>query len=624
MASLAVIIALMAVADVKDLPVTTINGRLFHYYNVGSKESIYSVVHKLKVPKDSLLRYNPAAEEGLKKGMTLYYPFDDSALASSAPAPEPEPEPTPEPEPAPASVPEYTPAPAPAPEREPAPEPGTHLVKRGETIYSLARRYGVSEDDLMTWNPALKDGLKADSRIYITDPNPAPAPEPVVEKRDSVPAVAPVVEPVDGYVVKEKETFYSIARDHGISVAELEAANPRVTLLKAGMTLTIPLNNEESQEPNPSDNSNNSNYSNPSDNSDPSAPSSIDIALILPFMTEQSPVSKQAQRFTEFYKGFLIAVDSMRHSRKPINIIALDSHGSTDTVQTILRRPGLKEMDVIIAPDNAAQLGYIARWGLENNVKVFNTFVIKDDTYIGNPMLLQSNIPSETMIEKAAAGLVGSLNGSTPVIITRKGAEPDKADFIKEMNRHLADHGITPVTIEFDNRLTPSALSSLDATGNYVFIPVTGKQAEVNKILPGLIEWHRVAPIAGIRVWGYPEWIAFRGETLQNMHALNTTIYSRFAPDEELYRNNKFDATFKRWYGTEMENATPRQGLLGFDTGTYILRLELLDDPNPVRMKYAGIQNEYDFARVDGGGWVNNALLLLNYLPGGEIKKISK
>ena len=44
-----------------------------------------------------------------------------------------------------------------------------------------------------------------------------------------------------GYVVKKKETFYSIAMAHGITVEELEAANPGVTVLREGQILHIPV-----------------------------------------------------------------------------------------------------------------------------------------------------------------------------------------------------------------------------------------------------------------------------------------------------------------------------------------------------------------------------------------------
>ena len=42
-----------------------------------------------------------------------------------------------------------------------------HDVVKGETLYSLARRYGVTVDDIKGANKALADGLKAGTRIKI-------------------------------------------------------------------------------------------------------------------------------------------------------------------------------------------------------------------------------------------------------------------------------------------------------------------------------------------------------------------------------------------------------------------------------------------------------------------------
>jgi murein DD-endopeptidase MepM/ murein hydrolase activator NlpD len=44
----------------------------------------------------------------------------------------------------------------------------THKVEKGETLYSLARRYGVSEEELLAANPQIKKGkLKRKSVIAI-------------------------------------------------------------------------------------------------------------------------------------------------------------------------------------------------------------------------------------------------------------------------------------------------------------------------------------------------------------------------------------------------------------------------------------------------------------------------
>ncbi|MCM1519751.1 MAG: LysM peptidoglycan-binding domain-containing protein [Lachnoclostridium sp.] len=590
----AALMALASSAQVNTLPVTKINGKIFHYYKVEPKESIYSLSHKLRMSKDEIIRHNPAAAEGLKAGQMLYFPFEMDDESEAA---------------------------VPAAKSAPAPAASTHEVKRGETIFGLAKRYGISEEQLVEANPQLKSGLKAGQVLKIPSTSVVESSTEMTSSAET-PAVAPEVAPsARGYVVKDKETFYSIARDNGLTVDELEAANPDITILQKGMVLTIPIKSAETVDV--------AAVTEPVEEvieavepaEDAEADTSVDVAVILPFMLGQEPLSKQAQRFTEFYKGFMIAADSLRSSGRNINIRAFDSAASVDTLKKILADPSLKDMDAVIAPDNATQLAYLAGWGLENNVKIFNAFVVKDESFNGNPEMMQTNIPSDKMYHKAVDGLMLMLAGYTPVIVSRNEASRDKAEFLTILEQRLASQGITPVKIQFDNKLTPADLADLDPMGNYLFIPTTGRQTEVAKVLPGIISWRESKVTPSVKVFGYPEWTTFRGETLQNMHELNTAIYSRFSLDENSLRNRDFDRKFKQWYGAEMENVAPRQGLLGFDSGMYIMRMLMTESRQPSELKYYGIQNDYDFSRVPGGGWVNNSLCIINYRPGGVIEK---
>ena len=48
-----------------------------------------------------------------------------------------------------------------------------HTVQPGQTLYSIARLYGVSEQTLVAYNPTMADVLKADQNVKI----PVPAPQ---------------------------------------------------------------------------------------------------------------------------------------------------------------------------------------------------------------------------------------------------------------------------------------------------------------------------------------------------------------------------------------------------------------------------------------------------------------
>lgn len=567
-----------AAAAVKDLPVKTVNGRIYHYYQVPEKETVYSICYKLQVTKEDLIRYNPAVEDGLRVGMTIYFPFEGEQP------------------------------------QQPKPSAVTHNVVRGETIFGISHKYGITEQQLIDMNPVLKNGLKAGQTLTITGvktEEPAPA---------SVTAVAEEPMDVTGYVVRKGETLYSIAVKNGITVAMLEEANPGLQSLKAGQVINIPVRKETPETPEAETPAPVVAEVVPEAEAAPvvaPAAKSVTVAVMLPFMLSEETPSKGAQRYTEFYKGFLLAVDSLRHSGTPIHITTFDTEGSLVKVKEILTQPGFTRPDAIIAPENPAQLAILAEYGKNNGVKVLNSFVVRDDSYVTNPQMIQGNLPSSLMYRRAVNALVERLRHSTPVFLGIEGVQGDKEDFVAELRAALDSAGIPSCDITADGSLTVADLRQLDADGNYTFIPVTSRQADLNRLMPAIIDWRDEAVTPIVRLFGYPEWTTFRGETLSNMHNLNTTVYSRFFADYDDADAEALDGKFRSWYGSAMEPEVPRQGLMGFDAGMFLIPY-LTGGP----AKYDGIQNGYRITRASAdGGLYNDMLYFINFRPGGAVSK---
>lgn len=572
-------------ASVKDLPVRTVNGKSYYCYDVTSKETVYSLCHKLSVSKEEIIKYNPSVADGLKAGVTLYFPVQDDINANTA---------------------------------DTTTSTGeriiTHTVKKGETIYGISSKYGISSEMLISQNPIVTEGLKIGQELHLTIPS-SNLP------KEEVPETAVVTEPVTakaqkpemkGYIVKKKETFYSIAQANGLTVAQLESANPNVTILKEGQVLNIPSPESFIVQTVTTDTI-------PTDTIATPNVHTLSIAVILPFMLKEETPSKNAIRYTEFYKGMLLAVDSLRNNGTPIHISAYDSEGSLDKVKELLEMPELKQKRIIIAPDNAAQLTAIGEFGRNNGIKVFNPFIVKDESFMTNPEMMQANMPSAQMYEKAIDAYTERLLYSYPVFVSFNEAQGDKIDFVDDLKKKLNDRGIEFGTLAIDTHLSSAELKQLPAKESYTFIPISSKQSDLNRIMPGLIEWRDNDITGTVRLFGYPEWTTFRGETLENMNNLNTIVYSRFYTDDDNYRAKALENKFKKWYGNSMENAVPRQGLLGFDTGMFIIKY--LKYPSA---RYDGIQNGFTFISPDDAeGWYNNVLYLVNFRPGGIIEKIN-
>ena len=69
-----------------------------------------------------------------------------------------------------------------------------HKVKGGETLYSLAKAYNVTIDDIVRQNESLKGGLKEGTTIYIPSSTAASATGKPAEKPAGQPAVHPAAE----------------------------------------------------------------------------------------------------------------------------------------------------------------------------------------------------------------------------------------------------------------------------------------------------------------------------------------------------------------------------------------------------------------------------------------------
>lgn len=144
-----------------------------------------------------------------------------------------------------------------------------HLVLAKETLYGIAKQYGVKVADLYSLNPLLeKRGLRVgnainvpvvDSKDLIVENTPQKEVSKTVIKEEIKKEVTPansvrkdtlaaVVNDFKRNILKEvlaKETLYGIAKEYGVSVADIEKANPILEkqALRIGQKIVIPTTN---------------------------------------------------------------------------------------------------------------------------------------------------------------------------------------------------------------------------------------------------------------------------------------------------------------------------------------------------------------------------------------------
>lgn len=595
--------------SLNDLPTRRVNGVEVYYYDVQPGESIYTIAQKLGISVADLKANNPSVTDGVKPHMRLFFPTDLKSNAADAPA-----------------------------AKGDSAGPVSHVVKKGESIYGIARQYGMTMDELLKLNPQAADGIKPGERLRLSGaalPGAAQAAKDSGDPADEVlgsegmvadagsaaPAAPSVDLPAQGAAVdassddnsekpKVRRRKKRPAADDPMAKADSIAASA-VSYYDGPTSIVAAVDSV-------------------AEDSVPAEPAAeirtpIQVAVILPFLLEEETMGRQTQLITEFYKGFLLAADSLnRDDEWPVNIRVFDSCASTDSVREIMRNPIFDSVDLIIAPDNPAQLEAISMIAPSNTL-ILNVFAVRDTTYMTRPGMIQPNIPREAMYQHAVNGFVDDLNGYTPVFITRTDGKKDKEEFTSMLRQRLDDEAISYKTIDYDGYLSDSDLEGIDPDITpVVFIPASGNRDEFDHFVHAIKSLKERALLASnVRVFGYPEWATFRGDSFDQICDLESTIYSRYFPTERDADAVALGHKFQEAYGEQLlDKQMPVLGILGFDSGRFVidgLRERAATGEFP--LNFAGIQSELKLKQVDGAGYYNDALYFIDYLPGGGIRK---
>lgn len=262
----------------------------FIYIEVKPKQTIYSLTKEYDISETALKSLNPQLNQGLKAGDIIRIP----KKKEDAPT-----------------------------ENQVVPE-GMHLVQRGETIFSLSKLFGVTEDELYIANPSLQtEGLKVGSFIFIP-------------KKGASKAVIQ-----DGFIehtVKQGETIYSITKLYKISFAELMQHNPELQNgLRVGMVLKIPLQDGANIIKAPGK------IKRIDDNE-------INIGLLLPFHLKGGGNAQEKNISTDILIGAKMALDSLAGQGKVISLKVMDTENKAATIEELIATHDFSKFDAVVGP----------------------------------------------------------------------------------------------------------------------------------------------------------------------------------------------------------------------------------------------------------------------------------
>ncbi len=554
--------ATAAVAAVSDLPVKSVNGRQMHYYVVQKGETVYSLTHKLGITHDQLVKANKAVEDGLRAGQVLYFPLTGAESATGS-----------------ASSNGMS-------GTIDTPDFRLHTVTKGETLYGVSHRYGVPVADIIRLNPGAENGLKAGQSLKV----------PVAKKQDGN------TQPAAGQT-QAAATAVSETTGAGDKIEPLPEPTLELTPVKPEI---VALRDDAPGQ----------------DKSDFDVPMvrRHRIAVMLPLNAgSEAQASRQSTLATDFYRGALLAVNDFgAECNDSVDLHVYD----TATADISKQVSALKGYDIVISPDDDSKLAQIAAYTGSRGISVFNSFIVKDSTYITTPGMMQSYIGQERMYAKTIdylASILSEANAPKPVILDNENGRKDKLPFVTRLKERLDRDAIAYTTINFDGNLHKNILEeNLPTTSSYFMITMSGSLAEYNKVSSGLSAFAEDLAANGnsLTTFGYPEWISFRGDAQEKLSQIGALYYSRFYVDKEGEEAKHILNDFRRWFGKSPADGIPVQALLGYDTARYILTA-LHNGSITTDEPYHGVQSSYHFLHTpEIEGLVNDALYIVRYMPG--------
>ena len=211
-----------------------------NYYTVQKGDSLWSIARKFDVSVQELKDANNLQGNLLNIGQNLFIPGKEEEVPSG--------------------------------------DDITYIVQKGDTLYSIASKYNVTVDELKKLNNLSSNTLSIGQKLYIKKVNKTDENTYMVEKGDSLYSIAKKfnttvdnlkslnnlttdtlstgqvliipkdVENKDNgnvYIVQSGDTLYNIARKYNVSVDELKKTNNLTTnTLQIGQQLIIPTTND--------------------------------------------------------------------------------------------------------------------------------------------------------------------------------------------------------------------------------------------------------------------------------------------------------------------------------------------------------------------------------------------
>lgn len=419
----------------------------------------------------------------------------------------------------------------------------------------------------------------------------------------------------DLYKVKKKDTVYGIAKKYGITIEELKKANPGIGgtnfEIKKGDQLLIPVPaSGQKKEPRTEKKAERQKDD-----------KTIRVGVMLPLHNNDG----DGRRMVEYYRGLLIACDSLKQLGASVEVNAWNVPIDADIRQSLIDGKAGK-CNIIFGPLYTKQVKPLADYCRRNGIKLVIPFSISGNDVASNPEIFQVYQSPSSLSKDAIDAFMERFKGCQPVFIDCNDTTSRKGIFTFELRKRLEAKGIKYSITNLKSSETYFSKAFSRTVPNVVVLN-TGRSPELNVALAKLDGLKAVDPSVSVSLFGYIEWLMYTKVYLEYFHKYDAYISTNFFYNPLSKRVKSFESSYRRWFKSDMRAALPRFALTGYDHGRFFIggMFKYGKDFDGAKSQITNnpIQTPLKFKRISGGGMLNDSFMLVHYKRNHETELIS-
>ena len=451
-----------------------------------------------------------------------------------------------------------------------------HKVEKSETIFGIAKKYGITIEELIKANPVMNQPgyeLKRGETINI-----------------------PYAKGQDPTTKTETKTVPATTTAPASTTAPATTTPPT-----QAKTTTVPTTKPTTTAV--------------------AGKKEVKVGVMLPLHDNDG----DGRRMVEYYRGLLLGVDRVKKDGITVDMQAWNVPIDAD-INTVLNGKEAADCDIIFGPLYTKMVKPLADFCTKNDIMMVIPFSISGNDVENYSNIYQVYQPQEDFDRQTIKNFIQWFNNYHVVIIDCEDEKSTKGDFTKklraELDNYALKYSLTSLKTNDKNFAKAFSLSKQN-----VVVVNTEHSPSLNATLAKLNILTEKNTDISVSLFGYKEWLMYTKVYLDYYYKYDAYIPTYFYYNEVSADTKWVERHYKKWFEKDMmADALPRFALTGFDHACFFIGGYTQFGKNfnggKGQMTYKPVQSPLKF-RNAGKGHKNTNFMFVHYKNDRTIESVN-